>query len=114
LTIKSAQHTKNRYQFSAVSGQQDALRRLTVNCQLSTVNCPSRRSPMLPHPSTYTGRASTGRHRTISCQRTLSAEGLAIDPRPRFQFGPSAFAFSPKKLGLVPPIHRGHQAQLLL
>jgi hypothetical protein len=30
---------------------------------------------MLPHPSTFTGRASTGRHRTISCQRSSSAEG---------------------------------------
>jgi hypothetical protein len=104
LTIKSAQHTKNSPQFSVCSSQQETLSDdFAVHYRLLTVHCPSRRSPFASPPGSTPSRASTGRHRTISCQRTLSIERDRNRPRPHFQLGLSAFASSPEKLGLILP-----------
>ena len=59
-----------------------------------------RRSAYASPPGSTPSRASTGRHRTISCQRTLSVEGCLLFPRPHLQLGP---LFRPSEAGLDPP-----------
>jgi len=68
---------------------------------------------MLPRPDPLrAGRALVDTALSVVKELGVSKVLLSI-PRPRFQLGPSAFASSPQKLGLIPPICRGHQTQPL-
>jgi len=123
LTIKSAQHTTAAVscQWSVVSQEPQTWPLLfTVHWLLSTALL--RRSAYASPPGSTPGRASTGRHRTISCQRTLSVEGLVIEPSTSFPVWAFSFRFQPQEAGFdspdvsgtsnsTPALHRAHYAQ---
>jgi len=70
-----------------------------------------RRSAFASPPESTPSGASTGRHRTVSCQRTLSIEERVFDPSTSQPLLASGFRRFPQVAGFVSPAGRGYQTQ---